>query len=155
MTRDAGERFSRIPVVNGDADACFSFARRARQYVEGIKKQERYLCGPRLEAQLIGRAAVEGCRPRWFSKERGVEILLRFMKTHSAQLALPDLGSHLQGFFFKLKREKYEPMASWSTRYRSEHTKVRRAMAGSDYLGFSKHGAKTYQGVLNPDSEYC
>ena len=100
-------------------------------------------------------AAVEGCRPGWFSKERGVEILLRFLKTHCAKLALPDLGSHLQEFFFKLKREQYEPMASLSTRHRNEHTKVRRVIAGSDYLGFGKHGSKTYQAVLKLDPEYC
>ena len=76
------------------------------------RKKERYLCGPRLEAQLIGRAeaAVEGCRPGWFSKEHGVEILLRFLKTQCAKLALPDIGSHLQGFFLMLKRKKYEPV---------------------------------------------
>ena len=62
--------------------------------------------------------------------EHGVEILLRFLKTHCAKLPLPDLGSHLQGFFFKLKREKYESMASWNTRYTNEYTNVRRAMAG-------------------------
>ena len=58
-----------------------------------------------------------------------METLLRFLRTHCAKLALPDMGSHLQAFFFKLKRKKYEPMATWSTRYRNEYTKVRRALA--------------------------
>ena len=117
MTGDARERSSRIPAENGEADAYFSFARRARQYVEGIKKKERYLCGPRLEAQLIGRAeaALEGCRPGWFLKEHGVEILLRFLKTQCAKLALPDIGSHLQGFFLMLKRKNYEPVGVQDT----------------------------------------
>ena len=116
---------------NGEADTHFSYARRARQFVEGTKIQERYLCGPRLEAQLTGRAesAVEGCRPSWLSTEHGVETLLRFLRTHCAKLALPDMGSHLQAFFYKLKRKKYEPMATESTRYRNEYTKVRRALA--------------------------
>ena len=63
-----------------------------------MEEQERYLCGPRLEAQLTGRAesAVEGCRPGWLSHEHGVETLLRFLRTHCAKLALPDMGSHLQ-----------------------------------------------------------
>ena len=157
MTGDTRERSLRIPAGNGEADAYFSFARRARQYVEGRKEQERYLCGPRLEAQITGRAeaAVEGCRPGWLSKEHGVKILLCFLKTRCAKLALPDTGSHLQELFFKLKREQYEPMASLSTRHRNEHTKVRRVIAGSDYLGFGKHGSKTYQAVLKLDPEYC
>ena len=71
----------------------FSYARRARQFVEGTNIQERYLCGPRLEAQLTGRAesAVEGCRPGWLSHEHGVERLLRFLRTHCAKLLLPDI----------------------------------------------------------------
>ena len=114
-----------------EAETYFSHARRARQFVEGTKIQERHLCGPRLEAQLTGRAesAVEGCRPGWLSTEHGVETLLRFLRTHCANLELPDMGSHLQAFFYKLKRKKYEPMATWSTRYRNEYTKVRRALA--------------------------
>ena len=93
--------------------------------------QERYLCGSRVEAQLPGRAesAVEGCRPGWLSQEHGEETLLRFLRTHCAKLALSDLGSHLQALFYKLKRKKYEPMASWCTRYRNEYAKVRRALA--------------------------
>ena len=64
MTRDVGERYSRIPGWDGDADTHFSNASCARQFVEGTKIQERYLCGPGLEAQLTGRAesAVGGCR---------------------------------------------------------------------------------------------
>ena len=46
MPGDAGERYSRIPGGDGEADTCFSYARRARQFVEGTKIQERYLCGP-------------------------------------------------------------------------------------------------------------
>ena len=86
---------------------------RARQYVEGTKEQERFLCGTRLEAQLTGRAegAIEKCRPEWLFMKHGVEMLVRFLKNHCAKLALPDVGSHLQGFFYKLKRKKYESMA--------------------------------------------
>ena len=103
---DAGERYSCIPGWDGEADTYFSYARRARQFVEGTKS------GPRLEAQLTGRAesAVEGCKPGWLSTEHGVETLLRFLRTHCAKLAIPDMGSQ-------------------STRYRNEYTKVRRALA--------------------------
>ena len=120
-TGDAGERYSRLPGWDGEADTYFSYTRRARQFVEGTKIQERYLCGPRLEAQLTGRAesAVEGCRPGWLSHVAW-NIAALSLRTHIAKLALPDMGSHLQEFIYKLKRKKYEPMASWSTRYRNE-----------------------------------
>ena len=92
MTGDAGERYSRIPGW-------------ARQLDEGTKIQERYHSGPRLEAQLTGRAesAVEKCG--WLSHEYGMETLLRFLRTHCAKLASPDMGSYLQEFFYKLKRK--------------------------------------------------
>ena len=76
----------------------FSNARRARQYVEVTEIQERYLYGPRLEAQLTGRG--------WLSPEHGVEALLRFLRTHCANLALPDMDSHLWAFFYKLKKKE-------------------------------------------------
>ena len=131
MTGDAGERTSRIPGWHGDADTYFFYARRARQFVEGTKTQELYRCGPRLEAQLTGKpeSAVEGCRPEWLSQKHGVETLLRFLKTHCAKLALPDTVSHLEAIFCKLERKRYEPMASWCTRYRNEYTTIRRVLA--------------------------
>ena len=58
-----------------------------------------------------------------------METLLRFLRTHCAKLALSDMGSLLQALFHKLKSKKSEPMACWCTRYRNEHTKVRRALA--------------------------
>ena len=131
MTGDAGEQPSRIPGWHGDADTYFSYARRAGQFVEGTKTQELYLCGPRLEAQLTGNpeSAVEGCRPVWLSQEHGVEKLLSILKTHCGTLALPDTVSHLETFFCKLERKRYEPTASWCTRYRNENTMVRRVLA--------------------------
>ena len=38
-----------------------------------------------------------------------MEILLRFFWTH---FALSDVDSHLEAFFYKLKRKKYLPVAS-------------------------------------------
>ena len=68
MTGDAGERSLRIPAGNGEADA-YSHSRDVLDNnVEGRKKQERYLCGPRLEAQLTGQklqsrgAGQDGCQ---------------------------------------------------------------------------------------------
>ena len=57
-----------------------------------------------------------------------MEILLHSLRTHCAELALSDTGSRFQAFLCKLKRKKYEPMASWGARYRNENIKVRRAL---------------------------
>ena len=67
-TRDAGDtdRSSSILRLEGEAETYFSHATRAWQHVKGTKTQERHLCGPRLEAQLTGRAesAIEGVQVR-------------------------------------------------------------------------------------------
>ena len=126
-TGDAGDRepSSRFPGRD------LLHVRRARQYVEGTKIQERYLCGPRHEAQLTGRAesGFEECRPGWMSREHGVETLLRFFRTPCAKLALPDVESHGQASFHTLKRKKHELLVSWCARNRNECTRVRRALA--------------------------
>ena len=69
MSGDAGERYSRIPGWDGEADTYFSYARRARQFVEGTKIQDGIFVDQRLKAQLTRReeSAVEGCRPGWLS----------------------------------------------------------------------------------------
>ena len=58
-----------------------------------------------------------------------METLLPFLRAHCAKLALPDMGSLLQEFFYKLKRKKHEPLGSWCTRYRNAYTKIRQALA--------------------------
>ena len=109
-TGDAGdrERSSCIPGRDGEADTYFSYTKFDQQYVERTKIQERYLCRPRLEAPLFGRAesAVEVSRPGWLSQQHGVATLLRILKTHCAKHALSDMGSHLQAFTNKKKHKR-------------------------------------------------
>ena len=64
------------------------------------------------KTDLESRVHSRGVQTRLLSQEHGLETLRRFLQTHCAKPALPGVGSHLQAFFFKLKRNKYEPMAS-------------------------------------------
>ena len=45
------------------------------------------------------------------------------------QARITDMGSHLQEFLLQVKWKKYEPMASWSTRYRNEYSKDKTSIA--------------------------
>ena len=116
MTGDAGERYSRIPGW-------------ARQLDEGTKIQERYHSGPRLEAQLTGRAesAVEKCG--WLSHEYGMETFAALSQDTLRQACITRHGILPAGVLLQVKKEKYEPMTSWNARYRNEYTKIRRAFA--------------------------
>ena len=65
----------KIPTWDGDPKSWRTYQERALQYCESTKKQERYLCGPRLEVRLTGRAeaVVERCKVGWLSHDNGVE----------------------------------------------------------------------------------
>ena len=90
-----------IPSWDGNPATFLSYTRKARRYVETTKKSERYLCGPRLESRLTGRAetATGRCRTGWLSDEDGVERLLSYLQAKCARQALPDAGTKLSNFF--------------------------------------------------------
>ena len=123
MTGDAGERSSRMLGWDGEVHTYFSQARRAQQYVEGTKIQECYLCGPRLEAQLTGRAesAVEDMQARLAVPGAWRGNTAALPQDTLCQDCTPRHGLSLTGFFYKLKRKKYEPMASLYTIQKRMH----------------------------------
>ena len=101
------------------------------QYQEGTKIEDRYLCGPRLEAKLTGRGevAVERCKPGWLSRPDGVERLLAWLERRCARQAVPDVGQELETFLIKTKRRKQEPMQQWTDRFETGYQYLRRALA--------------------------
>ena len=83
-----------------------------------------------------------------FSREGQQEKpLLGFAKMNKNQLAekarqlqIPVSENHMRGHLIKIIREDLMQKST---------------PKGSDYLGFGKHGAKTYQEVLHLDYNYC
>ena len=120
-----------VPSWDGDPATFITYRRRAHRYVESTKWGERYLCGPRLENRLTGKAevAVERCRPGWLSDDLGVERLLAFLEQRCAKQAVPDVGSRLTSFFFKLRRRRGEHMGAWCMRHQNEYEELRKALA--------------------------
>ena len=90
------DKHETIPSWDGNPATFITYRRKARRYVEGTKRSERYLCGPRLEGRLAGRAetAVERCRPGWLSDDLGAERLLAFLEWKCARQAVPDVGTN-------------------------------------------------------------
>ena len=69
------DHLDRAPGWDGDPKTWRTYRKKALQYQEGTKREDRYLCGPRLDAGLTGRAevAVERCKPGWLSRADGAE----------------------------------------------------------------------------------
>ena len=100
----------KVPGWDGDPKTWRTYRRRALQYQEGTKWQDRYLCGPRLESRLTGRAevAVERCRSGWLSRSDGVDRLLAWLERRCSRQAVPDVGQELETFLIKTRRRKHE-----------------------------------------------
>ena len=98
---------------------------------EGTKREDRYLCGPRLEARLTARAeaAVERCKPGWLSRLDGVERLMTWLERRCSRQAVPDVGQELDTFLNKTTRRKLEPMQQWTDRFETGYQYLRCALA--------------------------
>ena len=125
------DRSGRVPSWDGDPKGWRAYRRRALNYLESTKWQDRYLCGPRLESQLTGRAetAVERCKPGWLSHNDGVWTLLTFLEKRCNRLPVPDVGAELETFLVKTKRRKGEAMQQWADRFEVGYQYLRKALA--------------------------
>ena len=121
----------KVPSWDGDPKTWLNYKRKALQYQEGTKREDRYLCGPRLEARLLGRAetAVERCKPGWLSRPDGVERLIAWLERRCSRAPVSDVGQELEGFLIKLKRRRLEPMQQWTDRFGNHYHQLRRALA--------------------------
>ena len=92
------DRKGRVPSWDGDPKTWRAYRTKALTYQESTKWQDRYLCGPRLEGRLTGRAetAVERCKPGWLSYKDGVNRLLNFLELRCNRLPVPDVGAELE-----------------------------------------------------------
>ena len=134
---ESRENFGFIPSWDGNPSTFLTYEKKALLYKETTKKSERYLCGPRLETRLQGKAAAatERCRTGWLSDEGGVERLLNYLRTKVARQALPDAGSRLTNFFFKVRRRRGETMTAWTMRHQREYELLQKALARVEGAG--------------------
>ena len=116
----------KVPGGDGDPKTWHTYKRKALQYQESTKREDRYLCGPRLEARLTARAetAVERCKPGWLSRPDGVERLMAWLERRCSRQAVPDVGQELEAFLIKLKRRRLEPMQQWTGRFGNHYQQL-------------------------------
>ena len=104
-----------IPSWDGAEDTLDTLEVECYQYRDTVEYGKRYLCGPRIARKLTGKSAVAllGRPQGWLNRNGGVETLLQFLRRSVFKAVIPDLGYHMDEFFFRLRRRRHESMAEY------------------------------------------
>ena len=131
-----------VPTWDGSPSTWAEYRRAALLYVQTTKWENRYLCGPRLAAELSGpaKASIANKRASWLSNEQGVDRLLRHLQEVISEPILPEVGNALRSYFRQLRRRKGETMTAFCVRHREEYEKACRAL--TRMLGSRKSGLR-------------
>ena len=69
-------------------------------------------------------------RPQgWLNRNGGVETLLQFLRRRVFKAVIPDLGYHMDEFFFRLRRRRHESMTEYAMISRDKYIKMQQALA--------------------------
>ena len=119
-----------IPGWDGNPATWTEYRKSAQLYEETVKWENRYLCGPRLAAELSGaaKAAISSKKKGWLSHSNGVDKLLRCLRSSMSEPALPEIANQLRAYFKVLRRRRGESMAAFCVRHREEYAKTCKAL---------------------------
>lgn len=120
-----------VPQWSGDSRSFQDYEEQAMRWEQSIAYHKRYLCGPRLQAELQGTAKklVVGKRPDWLSFAGGVEHLLDYLRQRLGKPQIPDLSDYLNQYFRQSKRKKFESMNNYIVRKVEVYARARQALA--------------------------
>ena len=106
------------PSWNGDAASFQEFEEACLLWEQSVAWEKRYLCGPRLAAQLSGAAKryVAGRHPSWLAHVRGVEDLLAHLRSSLGKPQVSDLTEHLSRYFKGSRRRSGESVNEYISR---------------------------------------
>ena len=107
-----------VPCWDGDPTTFQEFSEVALHWVEAAPFQKRYLCGPKLQAELQGTAKrfVLSQKPGWISHDQGVSVLLAHLRRHLGQPQLTEMSDYMARYFRQSRRRKQESMNDYITR---------------------------------------
>ncbi|CAE7480578.1 GIP [Symbiodinium sp. CCMP2592] len=99
-------------------DAKEDYEEAALLWEQSVAVQKRYLCGPRLAAELGGAAKrlVVGKRADWLSHNDGVTVLLQHLRNSLGRPQVSELTEHLSRFFKGSRKRPTEGMNDYITR---------------------------------------
>ena len=107
-----------VPSWDGDLTKVDEYSVDVTAYVRGTRRDERYVCGPRLWRKLSGRAKQAAKDINWgeLEKDKGAESLIRHIRGKLGAQPIQDAGKYLANWVFNLRRENNEPMPSYISR---------------------------------------
>ena len=142
-----------VPCWDGDASTFQEYSELAGHWEQSVPFQKRYLCGPRLQAELSGTARrfVMAQKPGWISFDGGVQKLLQHLRQHLGQPQLAEMAEHMLRYFKQTRRKKNEPMNEYITRKSEAYSRAcqtldrvqQRYGSKSNSQGLSSHGPGT------------
>ena len=107
-----------VPIWNGEAGTFQEFEETALRWEQSIAMNKRYLCGPKLIAELTGAAKrlVAGKRHDWVSHTGGVQDLMKHLRSCLGKPLVSDLTEHLNRYFKNSRRRANESVNDYITR---------------------------------------
>lgn len=106
------------PSWDGDPVTFTEYSEMAGHWEQSVVHHKRYLCGPKLQAELTGTARrfVMSMKPGWCSHNGGVTTLLNHLRRHLGQPQLSEMSDYMARYFKNSKRRRNENMNDYITR---------------------------------------
>ena len=132
-----------IPIYGGEPELFEAYKEAAREYVETTEFHKRYLTGPRLAAQVQGRAktairAKTAANPSWLTRSEGAELLLQCLEEKLSQEPLEEVQKCFSNFFQSTRRRRGEGMGAFINRHEESFWRCNRALRKAQ----KEHGGK-------------
>ena len=107
-----------VPTWDGNPTSYQEYEESALLWEQSVAMQKRYLCGPRLAAELTGAAKrlVAGRHPEWLSHHDGVRRLTEHLRHSLGKPLLSELTEQLSRFFRGSRRRSGESINDYITR---------------------------------------
>ncbi|CAE7674645.1 unnamed protein product, partial [Symbiodinium microadriaticum] len=117
---DWGQHFSQdgVPTWDGSASTFQAYEEQVLVWEQGVKYENRYLCGPRLCGELSGAAQrmIVGKPPTWVSFNGGVAVFLRHLRQSLGRPQIPEATVFLNKYFRNSRRRVGEGINDYITR---------------------------------------
>ncbi|CAE7779651.1 RE2, partial [Symbiodinium microadriaticum] len=120
-----------VPGWDGEASGWNTYVRKVRLYWERTAPKKRRQIGAELASRLTGRAwDVSADLDHGRLQEReGATYLLEYLELRLGRSPIPDLGTRLEDFLVRLRRQPGTRMIQWTTELRECYRRLQRALA--------------------------
>ena len=103
-----------VPIWSGESSLFEEYVEACLLYEQTVVKEKRYLCGPRVAAELQGpaRRVLIGRSADWLSQEGGVRKLIAALRSERGQPKVPEMSELLMKYFKGTRRHRGEGMGT-------------------------------------------